>query len=103
MFFNVSHKMQVFAKVFTWIGIVAGALLVLLGIFWGAVTDEVADGKAVAQVGGFTLILYGVLAALFSWFWGLLIHGFAQLIQDTRKIREIAVEKLQSPADFIRN
>ena len=41
MFFNVSHKLQVFAKVFTWIGIVAGALLVLLGIFWGAVTDEV--------------------------------------------------------------
>lgn len=80
MFRNVGKKIQTFAKIFTWIGIVLGVICGGIVIYGGLNTLNyamLAEGIAI-------LIITPVL----SWYSGLLIVGFGKLIDNTRLIRD---------------
>ena len=88
MFSNIEKKIKTLAKVLTWIGIVAsvvaGVAIILTGL------SQYAGGAAVAL--GILTMIFGSLG---SWLSNLVLYGFGQLIEDTRKIRELAEAKTQ--------
>jgi len=73
MFTNITKKLKISAKVVFIIGIVLAILFLLLSF-------SAEEGAA--------LLIAGVIFFFSTWFTSLLIYAFAELLEDTKAIRE---------------
>lgn len=80
MFKNIGNKIQTFAKIFTWIGIVASVIIGALSIYGGLNTAN----YAMLIQGALLLIILPII----SWYSGLLIVGYGKIIDNVRLIRD---------------
>lgn len=80
MFNNIGSKIQTFAKVMCWIGIIVS---VVAGLVVRIVSSFSGYAPAAGIVAG---ILTAVLGSLFSWVGSFMMVGFGELVENTAEI-----------------
>ncbi len=89
MISNVSETLKKLANTIIAIGIILGIILIILGI----VAFEESEA---GEVLGVIEIIFGIVAILASLFSGYVLHGFAEVVENTRTTANLLKKMLDN-------